>query len=134
MQRNGDDGAESIDEAAWKAIVDNYGEQPLVEDLEPAYDEPAPEPEAEMWRPAADDDAFVPPEPPPIPRPTGLRLAAWIGVFGVPLAMIVAVVAGIRVDGWIGLLLAAGFVGGFLYLVLQTPPSPRDPWDDGARV
>ncbi|WP_275693233.1 hypothetical protein [Nocardioides sp. TF02-7] len=36
------------------------------------------------------------------------------------------------IPSWAGLLLAAAFVGGFLYLVVRLPGSPRDPWDDGA--
>jgi hypothetical protein len=35
---------------------------------------------------------------------------------------------------WLGYLLVVGFVGGFIYLVLQMPREPRDPWDDGAQI
>ena len=78
------------------------------------------------------DDEFVPPTPPPVPRPPVDRLLAWIGVFGVPTLVLFCIVAGISVPAWFGLLLAAGFIGGFGYLVMRMSDEPRDPWDDGA--
>ena len=78
------------------------------------------------------DDEFVPPTPPPIPRPPVDRLLAWTGVFGVPILVLLCIVAGISVPAWFGLLLATGFIGGFGYLVLRMSDEPRDPWDDGA--
>ncbi len=130
------------DDEAWQAIVENYGdrvdlgpeESPAVEQrVEPSadhdddeYDEPEPVEDP--------DDSFVPPPVPPIPRPTNDRLAAWIGIFGTPALVIVLVALQVTIPGWAGLLLAAAFVGGFLYLVTRSPRSPRDPWDDGARV
>jgi len=81
-----------------------------------------------------DDEGFVPPPPPPIPRTTPDRLLAWVGLFGSPLVLLVALILSIPIPTLLGYALIGGFVGGFLYLVLQMPREPRDPWDDGAQV
>jgi hypothetical protein len=127
-------------ELEWQQIVDNFGERAVLE--------PEDEPPAEVVRPRlepedlddpapvrdriAPDDEFVPPTPPPIPRPPMDRLLAWLGVFGIPAFVLVCIVAGISVPTWFALLLAAGFLGGFGYLVVRMSDEPRDPWDDGA--
>ena len=41
---------------------------------------------------------------------------------------------GVPLPSWLAYLLVAGFVGGFVYLVIQMPRGPRDPFDDGARL
>lgn len=130
------------EDAAWQAIVDNYGERV----------ELAPEPEAA--RPALPDrggpdepeelddsdseidriDRFVPDPPPPVPVPPPDRMLAWLGVFGSPTVLLVFLVLGLSMPTWLGWLLVGGFVAGFCYLVIRMPGSPRDPWDDGARV
>jgi hypothetical protein len=124
------------EDEAWRAIVENYGERPTVDpddppegiDDAPAYDVPrAPSPEPE-------EERFVPPPPPPVPRSTPDRLAAWCGLFGAPLVLLVALVLGVSLPVWLGYVLVAWFVGGFLYLVVQMPSGPRDPGDDGARL
>ena len=138
-----DDDEALAQEREWQAIVENFGERAV---LQP--EDGAPEPDAPGRPPAAyDDDAdepdeerdvvpvdehFVPPTPPPVPRPPVDRLVAWLGVFGVPTVVLVCVVLGIGLPAWAGLLLAAAFIGGFVYLVVRLPGTPRDPWDDGA--
>jgi hypothetical protein len=138
-----DDDSESADlarerELEWQQIVENYGERAVLEPedepdhfidpVEPLI--PVEEPEE---RAVADpDDEFVPPTPPPVPRPPVDRLAAWTGVFGVPIFVLVCIVFGITLPAWTGVLLAAGFIGGFGYLVMRMSDEPRDPWDDGA--
>lgn len=153
---SGQDGR-SEDEA-WRAIVENYGERPQVEDLPPAgpttdrepvrEPEPGSEPESEPgfdpepFNPTYEEidarieraERFVPPVPPPGP---GLRLPQhlpWLLVFGSPLVLLVSLLAGIALPTWLGYLLITGFVGGFCYLVLTMRRGPRPPWDDGARV
>lgn len=128
------DGAHGLDEdAAWRAIVANYGERVQLED-EPRF-APAPASPVEPVETSEDEGHFVPPDPPLPPLPEPRRRAAWIGVFGAPLAMLLAVVVGWRYPGWVMGLLAAGFVGGFVYLVATMP---RDNGDgssgDGAVV
>jgi hypothetical protein len=135
----------SKDDDAWKAIIDNYGDRPELdaEEADPPV-EAAPEPRhtpepAASWDDAFPDsdwstDRFVPPPPPPLPTPTPDRLIAWLGVFGSPLVLLVALVFGIELPQLLAYLLVAGFVGGFLYLVVQMPRGPRDPNDDGAQI
>ena len=86
--------------------------------------------------PVVDDpeDHYVPPPPPRVPLASPPRLLAWIGLFGVPLLTLVAIVAGASIPQWLSVLFMAWFVGGFAYLVLEMPKSPRDPWDDGSRI
>ena len=133
-----DEAKDQAEAEAWRAIVDNYGERPRIEPEPPAAPEPAPDvPAAEepVWFHAEQDDAgFVPPEPPPVPRPPTDRLAAWLGVLGVPVLVLLCIVVGIDLPAWAGLLLTAAFIGGFVYLVARLPGSPPDPSDDGARL
>lgn len=138
---------ESADDAAWRAIVDNYGDRPELgptpePDAGPAGDLAEVDPaETEAGEPAwfsaplADpEERYVPPPPPPLPRPTRDRLFAWCGVFGSPAVLLVCLIAGISLPSFLAYALVAAFVGGFVYLVWQMPRGPRDPFDDGAQV
>lgn len=145
------------DDDAWRAIVDNYGDRPRLDDdvatelPAPRLHEPEaqtdsqldPQPEAEPRRaqPGWDDaypdadwesDRFVPPPPPPLPTTTTDRLIAWGGVFGSPAVLLVCLVLGIGLPELIAYGLVLAFVGGFVYLVLTMTREPRDPDDDGA--
>lgn len=138
------------DDRAWRAIVENYGERAELDD--PTPPEPPARPSAPFggrygdlraFGPAEDeeepyladeDERFQPPEPPPIPRTTPDRLAAWIGIFGSPIVLLLSLIFSFSLPSFVGYLLVAGFVGGFLYLVFKMPRGPRDPWDDGAQV
>jgi hypothetical protein len=128
---------ESADDAAWRSIVDNYGDRPEIPDDEPPLDplppeEPEPVDEPELDR--VDEGHFVPPPPPPLPRPAPPRLIAWMGLFGVPAFVLVMLVVRIDLPTWVGLLLMAWFVGGFVYLVASMRPGAGDDYDDGARL
>ncbi len=155
---------DEADERAWRAIVENYGERPEIDeppappstppsgapfggrfgDLRafPAGDENDPyvaaegdaAEQAEEAEEAEEADGFVPPEPPPLPRVEPDRMLAWVGVLGSPVVLLCALIFGVSMPSWLGYLLVAGFVGGFLYLVVKMPREPRDPWDDGAQV
>jgi hypothetical protein len=88
---------------------------------------PAPPPEP---APAADDEHFVPPEPPPLPR---LGPPALVG-----LALIVIGLVLVVAPGWLGVAdpygLPLGLVGlaaGLGWLVLRLWPDPPDRSDDG---
>jgi hypothetical protein len=97
-------------------------------------DHPDADPVSEREERLERGDRFVPPPVPPLPRPTPLRLLAWAGTLGVPLAMLVLVV--VRVDlprVFLGMLIG-WFAAGFLFLLLTMSRDPRDPWDDGSRV
>ncbi|HWI43302.1 MAG TPA: hypothetical protein VNS81_06755 [Nocardioides sp.] len=136
MQRD-----EPADDAAWRAIVDNYGDPVL-------GDEPDPEPQP-RWeiRPAPlerddegdeplddADEGFVPPTPPPLPRPTPDRMIAWTGLFAAPFLVLVFVIAGVHPPRLVGWALVLWFLGGFGYLVATMRAEPREPWDDGAAL
>lgn len=121
---------------AWRAIVENYGDRAELDD-EPAP-QPAPQPAPESAPgPAAapeDDERYVPPPPPPLPHVAPDRMVAWVGVFGSPAVLLVALLVGVHLPAWLGYLLVVGFVGGFVYLVAHMSREPRDPGDDGARL
>ncbi|MDP2775810.1 MAG: hypothetical protein Q8O61_19805 [Nocardioides sp.] len=134
MQRDNED-------EAWRAIVENFGDRADLDpspEPEPPAPAPSPAPDAQLsWDDPDTDwstDRFVPPPPPPIPTTTKDRLLAWIGIFGSPSILLFCLVLGIDLPPLLGYALVAGFVGGFLYLVLQMPRGPRDPGDDGARI
>ena len=94
-------------------------------------------PDAQDWGVGlreSEEDRFVPPVPPPLPRPTRDRAAAWAGLFGSPAVLLVCLVLGIALPRLVSYLLVGAFVGGFCYLVWQMPSGPRDPGDDGAVV
>src|SRR5699024_3402125 len=105
----------------------------LPSDPEPE-EPPEPAAPAELRDDWEDEGRFVPGEPPPIPLPSPPRLMAWFGVFGMPALLLVSVVAGQWLPTWVGTLMAAWFVGGFVYLGKNMPDEPPDPWDDGARL
>jgi hypothetical protein len=146
----------SAEDAAWQAIVENYGDRPSLDedspetgagDLGPLADEVPGSPrdlvappvagdrrfETGAERPAAEtEEHFVPPPPPPIPRAEPARLLAWIGLFGVPSFVLLALVTRLPLASWLGLLLMVWFVGGFVFLVASMRTDPRDENDDGA--
>ena len=132
----------SAEDAAWQAIIDHYGERPTLDDeaVAPAAADdqasaPSPEPEPILDAPArADEEHYVPPAPPPVPRAAPARLVAWLGLFGTPVVLLVALVLHLSLPSLVGLILIGWFVGGFVYLVASMRPDPRDEDDDGAVV
>jgi len=134
----------------WAQIVGSYGDRPPVED-DPKDDgagsrlsrrlirrgdreQQVPDPvDLDEDEPVEAVDRFVPPEPPPIPRPHHLadRLG-WAGVILGPLAVLVAFV--LRLEPWIAMAGGAAFVAGFVTLIARMKDRPRDGWDDGAVV
>lgn len=94
---------------------------------------------AEQERAAAawhDEGHFVPPEPPPVPSTTPARRLAWIGLFGAPVLMLVAVIFPLTYPTWVSMGLVAAFVGGFVFLVATMERDDGDGFggDDGAVV
>lgn len=148
-------------DAQWQAIVESYGDHPEFPDPGPDHgpadetghgtDRP-PEPDrlTSLFRPAwrieeppadeddlwSDADTYVPPPAPPVTRPRGWRLVAWMGVLGVPLAMVLVAVFRWHLPSWCGVLALAWWIGGFGYLVSQMrgPDDPDSGWDNGAVV
>lgn len=103
------------------SLLDSVVEEPTIEPLQPIEDEHL----------AYDDDTdhFVPPDPGPLGLPEPRRLAAWIGLIGGPLVMLLLLIFGVDTPPWVGLLLALCFVGGFVTLVATMRPRNDDPWD-----
>jgi hypothetical protein len=131
------------EDEVWRDIVEHYGEAPSVEEAapvpEPVIDPVsssfgAAEPDAYNPVPWEDEDGFVPPPAPPVPLAEPPRLLAWIGLFGSPALLLVALVFGLQFPGWLSTLLIGAFVGGFGYLVATMNREPRDPDDNGARI
>jgi hypothetical protein len=90
-------------------------------------------------RHAAEDDQehYVPPVPPPLPRLDPLAKGAWAALFGGPGYLVVATAAGWTVSGLAAFCAVAAFVAGFAILVLRmNDPGPGGPddGDDGAVV
>ena len=78
-------------------------------------------------------DAFIPDEPPPIPRPRdAIARFAWAGVIGGPLLAIASTTL-----AWGGIVSGAGvvaFVAGFVTLIARKDDEPYGDRDDGAVV
>jgi hypothetical protein len=122
------------EDAAWREIVDNYGDRPVVDADEDTRVEQAtaPDEHPELADVGLHEERFVPPPPPPLPRVPKDRLAAWLGVFVSPVLLLFAAVLRIPLPAIAAWLLVGAFLGGFGYLVAQMPRGPRDPFDDGA--
>jgi hypothetical protein len=133
-------GAGQETDAAWKAIVENYGDRAELPDEPTPAPPPAPRaPEGHAYDDAdepvewdADEEGYVPPPAPPVPHPTGLRALAWAGLFGSPVIVLLSIVFQVAVPAWGALLLLLAFVGGFTYLVATMRKDAGDGWDDGA--
>ncbi len=86
---------------------------------------------------ADDDEHFIPPAPPPLPKLDPLAKGAWAALFGGPCYLVVATAAGWSVSGLAAFLAVAAFVAGFAILVLRMhdpDPGGPDDGDDGAVV
>jgi len=87
-------------------------------------------------QPGDDDDHFVPPVPPPMPRLDPVTKGAWVALFGGPAYLLIAVMLSWQVPSWAAFTAVAAFVGGFATLVVRMgdrPPRDSGP-DDGAVV
>jgi hypothetical protein len=84
-----------------------------------------------------DDEHFIPPVPPPLPKLDPVTKIAWLALFGGPLYLLVSTATGTTISGLAAFLAVAAFVGGFVILVLRMdngrpPDSGSD--DNGAVV
>lgn len=162
QDRPGGDGPrdETPGDAAWEQIVaslrgpDSEGGTgwPLAEDVD-ASEPDSPEQEQAttsdgpvvIWRGsdadvdaeinrAVPDEHFEPPEPPPLPRADAITWAAWLGVIGSPLVLLLMTALGVTSQLLVVAVVAA-FLGGVGVLItrLRTHRDPFDP-DDGAVV
>ncbi|MDQ1103226.1 hypothetical protein QE364_001755 [Nocardioides zeae] len=138
------------DDEAWRAIVENYGDRAELDDTWDTADAAGPpespespedagtpggdEPDAARSRRPEPEERYVPPPPPPLPRPAPPRLAAWTGVLGMPVLVLVLIVLQIAVPPWATTGMVLWFLSGFAYLVASMPAQRPDDGDDGARV
>ncbi len=151
----------STEDAEWASLVEQFNAPsapghdappvprwPASEDVdddsyEPLIDVPAglivgdtdEEPPKEPPPRRSDDphDHYIPPEPTRGPRLDWISRAAWLGLIGGPLLLILAAVLDFG-TGRITLLGVVGFMAGFLTLVIRMNDRlpPEDPPDDGA--
>jgi hypothetical protein len=87
--------------------------------------------------PTDDDEHYIPPAPPPLPKLDPVTKGAWAALFGGPGYLIVATAAGWSVSGLAAFCAVAAFVAGFAILVLrmhESGPGGPDDGDDGAVV
>jgi len=83
-----------------------------------------------------EDDSYVPPQVPPLPKLDPVARGAWTALFGGPGYLFIATILSWQVPGWAELAAIAAFVAGFVLLVsrLGDGPSRRDGPDQGAVV
>ena len=89
--------------------------------------------DAEIER-AIPDEHFVPPDPPPLPRADAITWAAWLGVIGAPLLLLLMAAFGVS-SAFVVTAAVAAFLAGLAILIgrMRSSRDPFDP-DDGAVV
>jgi hypothetical protein len=121
--------SEDVDENSYEPLIDVPAGLIVGDTDEPPPKEPPPR--------RSDDphDHYVPPEPTRGPRLDWITRAAWLGLIGGPLLLILAAVLDFG-TGRITLLGVVGFMAGFLTLVIRMSDRlpPEDTPDDGAVV
>ncbi|HEX5535113.1 MAG TPA: hypothetical protein VFX33_15340 [Actinomycetales bacterium] len=80
-----------------------------------------------------DEERFVPPEPPPLPRGDTVSRLAWAGVLGAPLFFLLAALFWHGAPTWLVVGAVGAFVAGFVTLIVRMPDRDDD-GDDGAVV
>ncbi len=143
--------AQGNDDLTWAQIVAGYDTPtastvapwPVYEDVDAvATEDPeAPttllphEPSTRFERPA-DEDRFVPPQPPPLPHLSAADQLSWLALIGGPAILVAAAVFSLVLPSWVTLIAALGFIGGFVSLVVRMDRgSDRyDDPDNGAQV
>lgn len=139
----GDGRGDDLDDA-WAKIVAGYGPEPddrATLDADPAeprhLDGPPADTQPADAAPAAEEGHYVPPTPPPLPRPVGVVGAAWVALLGGPIVLLVATVLGWDLPAVVTAACVLGFVGGLVFLIAQLDDGSRDGpdgWDNGAQV
>jgi hypothetical protein len=79
-------------------------------------------------------DAFVPPEPPPLPRGDLISWLAWSGVAAGTIFLLIAALVWQEAPSGLLITALAGFTGGFITLVARMPTHRDDDDDDGAVI
>lgn len=90
--------------------------------------------ESEAAEPRYDDDHFVPPNPPPLPKGDRITRWAWAGLAATPSVLLISALTGWTPPDSVMVVLVGGFIAGFVTLVVRMRGrNPHDP-DDGAIV
>ncbi|HEU4948502.1 MAG TPA: hypothetical protein VFT31_15235 [Kribbella sp.] len=123
--------SEDVDETAYEPLID-------VPSGLIVGDDPVDEEEEEEQRPARvhdPHDHYIPPEPPRGPRLDWISRAAWLGVIGGPVLVLLAAIFNFGASR-ITVLAVLGFAAGFLTLVIRMKDRlpGDDSGDDGAVV
>lgn len=83
----------------------------------------------------ADEQPFIPPPLPPPAKLDPIAKAAWAGLIGGPVYLLIGVLIGWTISGIAAFIAIAVFIAGFVILVLRLGDhSKRDDDDDGAVV
>ncbi len=80
-----------------------------------------------------EDDGFVPPEPPPLPRGDLVSTVAWVSALGAPLFLLLAALFWRSAPSMLVGAAVVAFIAGFVTLVVRMPDRSDD-GDDGAVV
>jgi hypothetical protein len=151
---------QSNDDLTWAQIVAGYDTPtttavapwPVYEDVDGSVSDEVeapttmlsfPEPDDEPARrrrsrfeDEADEDRFVPPTPPPLPRLGAADQVGWLGLVGGPVLLVAAAMFSVALPSWLILIAALGFIAGFVSLVVRMD-NGEDRYDDpenGAQV
>jgi hypothetical protein len=121
--------SEDVDENSYEPLIDVPAGL-IVGDTD---EDPPEEPPAR--RTEDPHDHYIPPDPPKGPRLDWVSRAAWLGLIGGPVLLILAALLDFG-TGRITTIAVVGFIGGFLTLVLRMKDRlpPEDTPDDGAVV
>jgi hypothetical protein len=83
----------------------------------------------------SEEDRFVPPTPPPLPRLSGADKLSWLGLIGGPIVLVIAALFSLALPTWVMLAAALGFIAGFVSLVVRMDNGQDlDDPDNGAQV
>ncbi|HEX8497078.1 MAG TPA: hypothetical protein VF661_07770 [Actinomycetales bacterium] len=144
---------EDVD-AAFARIIAGWDDVPAMPDPEPPAAATEPPPAPPTRRPLAgaspaplagprdhelpiepeQEEGYVPPDPPPLPRGDLASLLPWVAVVAGPLFLVFAGIFWRTASPlWLGAAVLS-FIGGFVALVMRLPVHHDDSDDDGAVV
>ena len=91
------------------------------------------------WAPPRDpeDEHYIPPVPPPLPKIHPVTALAWLALLGGPLYLLIGTANGAPISAFAAFLSVAVFVGGFVVILLRMDngrPPDSGSGDDGAVV